>query len=114
MEKWKRLGGDRGGVVVGKIVGRGGKSGGKVEFCTERINKLFFEQKNTRVLRRDFSRVLHEFCTILAINLLLDVFYLIAQGEVEFEIGFDFFNTMHNGGVVFDADFGGNFGGAHG
>ena len=86
MEKWKRLSDDRGGIAVGKVVGKVGKVGGKVVFCTGFVKYLFFEQIFTRVLRRDFSRVLHEFCTFLAINFFLDFLDLVAKSKVEFEI----------------------------
>ena len=44
----------------------------------------------------------------LAIDFLLDF----AENEVELQIVFDFTNTVHDGGVVFDADLGGDFVGA--
>ena len=69
-------------------------------------------------LRKDFQMVLHTISTYiicsegLAIDFLLDFLDLIAEGEVEFELLSNFFNAMHDGGVIFDTDFIGDFGGA--
>ena len=48
----------------------------------------------------------------LAIDFLLDFFNLITEIEIEFEVLFDFFDAMHDGGVIFDANFDGDFGSA--
>ena len=50
----------------------------------------------------------------LAIDFFLDFFNLVAEGKVELKVSFNFFDAMHNGGVIFDANFVGNFIGAHG
>ena len=47
----------------------------------------------------------------LIIDFLLDFGDLVAEDEIKTEILIDFLDTMHDGGVVFDADFGGDFGG---
>ena len=36
---------------------------------------------------------------------------MVTENKIELEVVFNFFDTMHDGGVVFDADFGGDFGG---
>ena len=48
----------------------------------------------------------------LAIDFLLDFVKLFTEEEIEFEVVIDFFDAMHNGGVIFDADLGGDFVGA--
>ena len=48
----------------------------------------------------------------LTIDFLLDFLDLVAEDKVELEIGFDFFDAMHNGGVVLDADLYSDFVGA--
>ena len=48
----------------------------------------------------------------LAIDFLLDFFDLVAEVKIEFEFLFDFFDAVHDGGVIFDADLDGDFGGA--
>ena len=48
----------------------------------------------------------------LAIDFLPDFFDLVAEGEIEFEILLDAADAVHNGGVIFDADFGSDFVGA--
>ena len=49
----------------------------------------------------------------LAIDFLLNLFDLVAKGEVELKVGFDFFNTVHDSGVVFEANFACDFSSAH-
>lgn len=44
----------------------------------------------------------------------LDFFDLVAESKINFEVGFNFIDTMHYGSVIFDANFGGDFGGTHG
>ena len=61
--------------------------------------------------------VLHEISTNsvyieLAIDALLDFFDLVAEGEVEFEVFFDFLDAVHDSGMVLDADLGGYLSGA--
>lgn len=60
--------------------------------------------------------VLHGISTFLvvclAINTLLYFFDLIAELEIELEIFFYFLDAVHDGGVIFDANFIGDFGGA--
>ena len=34
---------------------------------------------------------------------------MVAKSKIEFEVLFDFFDAVHDSGVVFDADFGGDF-----
>ena len=34
---------------------------------------------------------------------------MVAKSEIELEVLFDFFDAVHDGGMVFDADFGGDF-----
>ncbi len=66
----------------------------------------------------DLHEVLHIISTllyieyILAIDFFLDFFDLVTKGKIEFEVLFDSFNAVHDGSVVFDADFGGDFVGA--
>ena len=102
----------RGEVVVGKSVESRGKVGGKRVLYTGFWVFKIFAQKFTRVLRVDLHGVLHKFSRILvdlAIDFLLDFFDLVTKSEIKFEVLFDFFDTMHNSGVIFDADFGGDF-----
>lgn len=103
----------RGDVVVGKWVEKAGKVGGKVKLYTIFMNRKRFAQKFARILRRVLQVVLHWISTIwvilLSINFSFDFFNLIAESEVEFEIFLDFLNTVHNRGVVFDTNFGGDF-----
>ena len=47
----------------------------------------------------------------LIIDFLLNLGDLIAEDKIKTEVLVDFFDAMHDGGVVFDADFGSNFGG---
>ena len=98
----------RGVVVVGKMVENRGKVGGKGILYTGFLALVRFARKFTRVLQVDLHGVLHR----LSIDFLLDFFDLVAEGEVKFEVLFNFFNAVHNGGVVFNADFGGDFIGA--
>ena len=48
----------------------------------------------------------------LVIDFLLDFGDLVAKDEVEAEVLVNFLDAVHDGGVIFNADFGGNFGGA--
>ena len=48
----------------------------------------------------------------LVIDFLLNLGDLVAENEIKTEVLVDFLDTMHDGGVIFDADFGGDFGGA--
>ena len=48
----------------------------------------------------------------LAIDFLPDFFDLVTEREVEFQVVFDALDAMHDSGVVFYADFGGDFVGA--
>ena len=48
----------------------------------------------------------------LVIDFLLNFGDLVAKDKVETEVLVDFLDAMHDGGVVFDANFGGDFGGA--
>ena len=91
-----------------------------------------FPQSFTMDFRKVFRLVFHKFSTsgenaksrennlrvimvggFLAIDLLLDFVNLIAQGEINPQVVFDFGNTMHDGGVILDANFAGDFGGTH-
>ncbi len=55
---------------------------------------------------------MHWFCTgRLVIDFTPNFFDLIAKGKIKLEVTFDFINTMHDGTVVFDANFSGDFGG---
>ena len=59
--------------------------------------------------------VLHGISTFLVvvrlvIDFLLDFGDLVAEDEVKTEVLVDFLNTMHDGGVIFDTDFGGYLG----
>ena len=59
--------------------------------------------------------VLHGISTFwyrLVIDFLLDFGDLVAKDEIETEVLVDFLDAVHDGGVIFDADFGGNFSGA--
>ena len=59
--------------------------------------------------------VLHGISTFwyrLVIDFLLDFGDLVAKDEVETEVLVDFLDAVHDSGVILDADFGGNFGGA--
>ena len=60
--------------------------------------------------------VLHVISTIwdfrLSIDFLLDLGELVAEDEIELEVLVDFFDAVHDGSVILDADFGGDFGGA--
>lgn len=46
----------------------------------------------------------------LAIDLLLNLFDLVAKDEIKLKVLFNFFNTMHNGCMVFNTNFAGDFG----
>ena len=95
----------------------------KVGFCTVWwVNKSFaqsFAREMRRIIRGVLhikAVVLHEFCTggfdaELVIDFTPDFFDLVAEGEVKFEVVFDFGDTVHGGTVVLDADLGGDFGG---
>ena len=84
------------------------------------VGKWSFTHLNTFVANctQFFTRKMHEYLhgdlhgfSTLTINTLLDFFDLVTQDEVKFEVFLDFFDAVHNGGVVFNADFGGDFGG---
>ena len=47
----------------------------------------------------------------LIIDFLLNLGDLVAEDEIKAEILVDFLDTVHDGSMVFDADFGGDFGG---
>ena len=64
----------------------------------------------------DLNVDLHMICTFweifgLAIDFLLNFFNLVTEGEIEFKIGFDFLDTVHDGSMVFNANFIGDFSG---
>ena len=80
-------------------------------FTHKIVDGLKNPQSFTNDLHLVFSIVLHWIST-LAINLLLDFFDLVAEDKVEFKFVFDFFNTVHNGGVVLYTYLGGDFIGA--
>ena len=67
-----------------------------------------FEQNFAPEIHKVLQGDLHKIST-LTINTLLDFFDLVAEDEVELEILFYFFNAVHDGGVVLDADFGCDF-----
>ena len=76
-----------------------------------------FTQSFTILIHRVLHRVLHGISTILVmfrliIDFLLNLGDLVAEDEVETEVLIDFLDTMHDGSMVFDANFGGNLGGA--
>ena len=48
----------------------------------------------------------------LIIDFLLNLGDLVAEDEIEAEVLVDLLDTVHDSSVVFDADFGGDFGGA--
>ena len=48
----------------------------------------------------------------LSIESLLDFGNLVTEDEIEFKVLVDFLDAMHDGGMVFNANFDGNFGGA--
>ena len=80
------------------------------------VNKNF-TQSFTILIHRVLHRVLHGISTILVmfrliIDFLLNLGDLVAEDEIETEVLVDFLDTMHDGSMVFDANFGGDFGGA--
>ena len=68
----------------------------------------FFCAECAREFARRFTHDFH----ILAIDMLLDFFDLVAEGKIELEVFVDFFDAMHDSSMVFDTDLGGDFGGA--
>ena len=71
----------------------------------------FFTQSFACELHRVFQKFLHEISTQLAIDALLYFSDLVTEDEIEVEVLVDLLNTMHNSGVILDANFGGDFGG---
>ena len=71
-----------------------------MKFCT----------KNCTKFTRDFTRVFAQNLHSLIINFLLNLGDLVAKSKIKLEIIFDFFDTVKDSGVVFDTDFGGDFG----
>lgn len=113
MKKWKTIGVNRGYLMVGNAVEKCVIRSGKHKlFASLKLNQFFIQSFALRI-RRDLHWVLHNIST-LTIDLSFYFFNLITEGEVKFEIIFDFINTVHNRGVVFDANFGSDFGGTHG
>ena len=62
------------------------------------------------------QRVLHVISTTwdfgLGIDFLLNLGDLVAEDEIKLEVLVDFLDAMHDGGVIFNTDFGGDLGGA--
>ena len=91
------------------------KLGEKVGIFTSltRLLNVFTEKfaKNTQSFEEVFTQFFHIFCSIglLSIDFLLDFFDLVAEDEIKFEVLLDFADTMDDSGVVFYADFGGDF-----
>ena len=48
----------------------------------------------------------------LAIDFLLNLGDLVAKGEIKLKVVFDFLDAVHDGSMIFDTDFGGDFIGA--
>ena len=108
VKKWKSRLILRGSVVVNNVVEKLGKVGEKVGNSEKWTIFLWFTQRFATDLRMDFNVDLHVISTFLnklAINALLNFCDLVAKGEIEFKVGFDFFNAVHNGGVILDANF---------
>ena len=91
----------------------------KASFAHKGCDVVNFAQKFTRELHGDLHVDFHIISTFwwywiifLTINTLLDFFDLVAESKIEFEVFFDFLNTMHNSGVIFDTYFGSDFGSA--
>lgn len=88
MQKWKSNDSIRGGGVVGKWVEKVGKVSGKGEFCTEIWWVGRFAQRFAMDLHRVFHVVLRGISTFLgflsglAIDFFLNLFDLVAEGEV--------------------------------
>lgn len=102
---------------MNNLVGNVGKVGGINILYTDFGWVDSFARNFAGDLHGVFQIVLHVISTIwtnflLAIDFFLDFFDLVAQCKIELEIFFDFFDAVHDGGVIFDADFGGDFVGA--
>ena len=63
MEKWKKLGDDRENIVVGKVVLKHGKVGGKRNFSTSFNKRIKNSQSFTMENRKVLDRFFHEFST---------------------------------------------------
>ena len=106
---------------MGKLVGKMGKTCEKDEFSTRgwmwgKISTKICT-RFARGFTRSFAQVFHRMGKnreILAIDGLLNFLYLVTESKVKFEVVFDFLDAVHYGGMVRDADSGGNFGGTHG
>ena len=87
------------------------------EKCCEKVYGLHmfletkcFTQRFTFLLHGEFHIFIHWFST-LAIDFFLDFFDLVAKDEIKFKAIINLLDAMHYGGVIFDTNFGGDFGG---
>ena len=85
-----------------------GKAGGIKAFCTRNFLVFSFELKNSQLIHVVLLVLIHNLSTKLAklvIDFFLYFFNLVAQSEVKLEIISNLFDTMHNSGVILNADF---------
>lgn len=99
--------------VCGLKVGKWWENGG---FTQRVVVSKKFAQSFTILIHGVLHEVLHGISTLfivvgLVIDFLLDFGDLIAEDKIETEVLVDLLDAMHDGGVVLDADFGGDFGG---
>ena len=93
------------------MCGEGGKKlVEKYGFTHWFINAVVFAQNFALDLHGNLHEFLHNIST-LTIDTLLNFLDLVTEVKVEFEVFFNFLNAMHDCGMVFDANFSGDFGG---